>query len=1055
MARIRTIRKYLLWSAGMVLATFLLFVLASWVWLATLDLQLQRSRIETLASQILARSVRIDGPLNLRASLFPRVSIANVHIANPEWATQPDFLLVKQLEVEINPWALLLKEFEIRDIELIGATVHLQRGQNQDASWLFKSGAKQGSTPGTIPDIVALHAKDVQFIYYPADHRPFIIAIDELQASLVRGEAVTISTKGKIRDFPLSIELQGGTLAELFKLDKRWPVKGSLNTDVQSFDFDGYIADTPELKGLQLKISSDTQNQRDLLFLGRRITPLLDRYQVNLSVHNETQTYVAKLSGEFYGFDLSRAYEQGQRPQKPALKIRELKIDARSSGKSLNEIVQSFAFEATGSGMEYRYPINNSVQKFYAARLDSLRAKSTRDSGFDLLARGTSNEMPLQLRVSSKNVLYALWQHLDFPLDMDIQANAANAHFSGRLIDSLKRFAPDGKVSLKADDLAVIGILAAQKWPASAALAATSTLRYSGRKLTLSDIRGQLGTQKVDGEFSLGFGDEIDLSLKAHSGHFDIHDVMQQGRVPDNLVVGLNDLNLSLQGKGNSLKQAALNGAWQIAAASGRVGWQAKPKTKEIKGDGNYLFALHDIRFNTHEQGPATLAAQGTQNEVQYKLNAEAGRPGELLDETQPYPVSLHITTQGLTASFQGRVEKPLADVTIIGDVEAQGRLPVIGQLINVNLAQQQQLDLHGQLAATHGDLKLRGIVARTDGIVVNGELDYQATKSPRLTISSSDSSIDLAPYLKQKTKPDKRSANNRLSDDRIIPDIALDLSKLRSLDAVVTIKDLNLKNKDTPLTQLSARFTAGNGIFRLDPLEALSSINGSTILAKIEIDNSKDPTTAMLELQADNFNFGETFKRLGITEEISGTLALQMDVKGKGNTLRELIGSTNGKAQIVANKGSIPKWVLEIWGSGLLRLIIPTTWAEDSATELNCAVGRFDLADGVMRSRTLLADTKRVTVAGEAIVNWKNEQLDGLFKPQPKEATLFHLGTPIQLSGTLAYPKIRSAQSGIVSLGKWAIGLTSPAALIVVFGDVGTKEKNPCAALLKVPTSN
>ena len=178
----------------------------------------------------------------------------------------------------------------------------------------------------------------------------------------------------------------------------------------------------------------------------------------------------------------------------------------------------------------------------------------------------------------------------------------------------------------------------------------------------------------------------------------------------------------------------------------------------------------------------------------------------------------------------------------------------------------------------------------------------------------------------------------------------------------------------------------------------------------------------------------------------------LQMDANGKGKSLRELIGSANGKVQLVADKGSIPKWVLEIWGGGLLRLIIPTTWTEDTVTDLNCAVARFDLADGVMRSQTLLADTKRVTVAGEAIVNWQNEQINALFKPQPKDPTLFHLGTPIQLSGTLAHPKVGSAQSGIVSLGKWAIGLTSPAALIVVFGDVGAKEKNPCAALLKEP---
>jgi hypothetical protein len=36
-----------------------------------------------------------------------------------------------------------------------------------------------------------------------------------------------------------------------------------------------------------------------------------------------------------------------------------------------------------------------------------------------------------------------------------------------------------------------------------------------------------------------------------------------------------------------------------------------------------------------------------------------------------------------------------------------------------------------------------------------------------------------------------------------------------------------------------------------------------------------------------------------------------------------------------------------------------------------------------------------------------------------------------------------------LVTLGKLAIGIANPAALIVLFGDLGTKEKNPCAALL------
>jgi uncharacterized protein involved in outer membrane biogenesis len=1037
---------------GVVLAAFLLFVIASWVWMATLDLQQQRVRIETLASQILARDVRIDGPLSLSASLFPRISMADVHIANPEWAAQPDFLVVKQLEVEINPWALLLKEFEIRDIELTGVTVRLQRGPDRDATWYFKPGTKRGSSQDKIPDIVALHAQEVQIMYYPLDRPPFGIGIDGLQASLVRDEPVTISAKGNIRDFPLSIELQGGTLAGLFATGKRWPLRGSLQTDIQNFDFEGYVSDTPALNGVALKISSDIQKQRDSLFLGRRITPLLDRYQVDLSVHKDDRTYLAKLSGEFHGFDLSRMYEQGQRQKKPALKIREFKMVARGSGKSLGEILRSIAIEATGSGMAYQLPVNDPARQTYSARFDTLRASSKADSGFEVSAQGAANDVPLQLRASSKNALYALWQRREATLDMDIQADAASAHFSGRITDPLKRVALDGQISVKTSDLATIGALAGKKWPSSPALAATSAISFSDRTLVLSGIRGQVGSQAIDGEFALKFDSEIDVSLKAHAGHFDIHDVMQQGRVPDNLVFGLNGLNLSIRGNGNSFRQSVLGGAWLVTADSGRVGWQSKPNKRAGPSEGGYVSALHDIRFSTHGQEPVTLVAQGLQNEVQFKLEAQAGQFDELLDQVQPYPLKLHITAKDLSGSFQGNVRKPLADITIVGDVEAEGRLPVIGQLIHAHLAREQSASLRGHLAVAHGDVQLTGVVAKTDGVVVNGELDYQGAKSPRLTISSSDSSIDLAPYLKMKAKPDQSIASKRFPDARIVPDVALDFSKQRALDAVVTIKDLNIKYKDKPITLINARFTAGNGLFRLDPFESRSAINGSTIQAKIEIDGSKDPTKGKFEIQAQNFDFGETIKRLGITQEITGTLALQMDVNGTGNNLRELIGSSNGKVQLVADKGSIPKWVLEIWGGGLLRLIIPTTWAEDSKTDLNCAVARFDLADGVMRSQTLLADTKRVTVAGEAVVNWQNEQIEGLFKPQPKDATLFHLGTPIQLSGTLAYPKIGSGQSGIVTLGKWAIGLTSPTAMIVMFGDVGTKERNPCAALLKMP---
>jgi hypothetical protein len=151
----------------------------------------------------------------------------------------------------------------------------------------------------------------------------------------------------------------------------------------------------------------------------------------------------------------------------------------------------------------------------------------------------------------------------------------------------------------------------------------------------------------------------------------------------------------------------------------------------------------------------------------------------------------------------------------------------------------------------------------------------------------------------------------------------------------------------------------------------------------------------------------------------------------------------------VVGGEGRIRGKLLEIWGGNLLQILNPVSWAEGGDTELRCVAAQFDIGEGVARSRTLLVDSQNVTVAGEMVLNLRSEQIDGMFTPQPKEATLMHLGAPLRLSGTLKAPKVAPAERGLVTLGKLAIGVVQPAALIVMFGDLGAKEKNPCAALL------
>jgi hypothetical protein len=155
------------------------------------------------------------------------------------------------------------------------------------------------------------------------------------------------------------------------------------------------------------------------------------------------------------------------------------------------------------------------------------------------------------------------------------------------------------------------------------------------------------------------------------------------------------------------------------------------------------------------------------------------------------------------------------------------------------------------------------------------------------------------------------------------------------------------------------------------------------------------------------------------------------------------------GSVEMVGGEGRLRGKLFELWGGNLMQILNPEDWAKGGDTELRCLVGRFQVRDGSARSEMLLLDTRKMTVAGELVVDLKTEAIHGIFKPQPKQASLVNLGEPLQLSGTLKTPTVRPADRAIVTLGKLAIGVAQPAALIVMFGDLGAREKNPCAALL------
>ena len=67
----------------------------------------------------------------------------------------------------------------------------------------------------------------------------------------------------------------------------------------------------------------------------------------------------------------------------------------------------------------------------------------------------------------------------------------------------------------------------------------------------------------------------------------------------------------------------------------------------------------------------------------------------------------------------------------------------------------------------------------------------------------------------------------------------------------------------------------------------------------------------------------------------------------------------------------------------------------------MRCIFGDFGVRDGVMQSRALAFDSTDTIIIGEGSISLKDEQLDLLLRPRPKDRSILSLRSPLRIGGT------------------------------------------------------
>lgn len=270
------IRKLLI-GAG---ALLVLLVAGIGVFLATLDIETYRPRIQAAAQAATGRAVSL-GAMRLGLGLTPRVTVAEARLANLPGGSAPDMVQLGEAELELALLPLLGGEVALRRLVLKSPVILLEM-VNGEPNWRFTPAQPPGAAPaataapaarrsGTV-SIGTVQIRDAR-LTFPGSP-PGGVSLDTLDIS----GSGNLGLRGALRwgEVPVSFDAQGGPLARVLgAAGPAWPVRLRAEIGGVRIAAQGEVREPRGLLGYALDVSVEAASLEGLApLLGQALPPL-------------------------------------------------------------------------------------------------------------------------------------------------------------------------------------------------------------------------------------------------------------------------------------------------------------------------------------------------------------------------------------------------------------------------------------------------------------------------------------------------------------------------------------------------------------------------------------------------------------------------------------------------------------------------------------------------------------------------------------------------------------------------------------------------------------
>lgn len=544
-----------------------------------------------------------------------------------------------------------------------------------------------------------------------------------------------------------------------------------------------------------------------------------------------------------------------------------------------------------------------------------------------------------------------------------------------------------------------------------------------------------------------------------------------------------------------------------ISLTQPSIGLQIEPdgrRTWAFSRDTSEKGTAPQIGSFVVDQGSVSYLAkaQGADLAVQFALAPKSGNNMPLSFKATGKWNNGAFTAEGSTGGVLGFSKDSTANFPVeVSAVAGKTRLKAKGSLTDIaNLAgidatfdlQGENLDdlygLLGVVLPATPPYKLRAkldkkdklwAVSQIDGLLgksdLSGVLNFDQSSAVPLLTGKLQSKImdfeDLAPVIglapsgnaKPKTKAltasgdsstaasvsSKKALPAATAPGKVLPRTPLDVPKLNAMNADVTYAAADIRHiKELPLDKGSVHVKLKAGILQLEPISL--GVAGGSVAGTIRIDSTVAPAAITAKLDVRALQLNKLFPAVESTKTGFGKFSGQFNLAGRGSSVAQMLGSASGDVAILMGKGEISNILLEFMGldgGEVIKFLV----RGDKTVQLRCAAAAFDVKQGLMTSRAIVLDTSDTVITGEGQISLANETLDLLFKPQPKDASILSLRSPLKIGGTFAKTTAgpeASALAGRVGIAL-ALAAINPLLALAATIETGPGEDADCAAVL------